>query len=156
MKYYKDLTNEEARDWLMRKDKEAAEFWRESESEELRQCVFDNIRDFGEDDEVTIIPTYSETKDLKPGLYLGLMHGRDTVDQQMNFWGFNGPVIGPLNYAHTTYGSEVKLEFTDAADKFIYFSEADAQEVIAVHADGLLMYGGKYYGDWTVFNHKGD
>ena len=154
MKYYKDLTNEEARDWLMWKDKEAAEFWLKSTSEDLAQCVFNNIRDFGADNEVTIIPTYNETKNLKPGLYLGLMHGRDTVDQDMDGWGFNGPVIGPLNYVHTTYGSELKLEFVDEVDRLMYFGDAP-QEVIAVHTDGLLMYGGKYYGDWTVFNHKG-
>lgn len=54
MKYYKDLTNEEARDWLIRKDKEAAAFWRESKSDTLAEDVFYNIRDFGSDDEVTI------------------------------------------------------------------------------------------------------
>ncbi len=101
------------------------------------------------------LPIYSETKDLKPGLYLGLMHGRNSPYQDMDGWGSNGPVIGPLNYVHTTYGSELKLEFVDEADRLMYFGDCD-QEVITVHTDGLLMYGGKYYGDWAVFNHKGD
>ena len=155
MKYYKDLTNEEARDWLIRKDKEAAEFWQAAESGTLSDNVFDNIRDFGPDDEITIIPTYNETRGLKPGLYLGLTHGRDSADQDMVDWGFDGPVIGPLNYVHTTYGSELKLEFIEDADRQIYFPDA-WQETLTVHKDGLLMYGGKFYGDWTVFNHKGD
>jgi len=155
MKYYKDLTNEEARDWLIRKDKEAAQFWQAAESNTLRDDVFYNIRDFGTDDEVTIIPTYNETVLTKPGLYLGLLHGRETVDQLMEGWGTNGPVIGPLNYVHTTYGSEVKVEFVDDADRLLYFGDAP-QDVLEVHADGMIVYGGKYYGDWTVFNHKGD
>lgn len=93
------------------------------------------------------LPVYNETKNLKPGLYLGMMHGRHSPDEDMSDWGFNGPVIGPLNYVHTTYGSEVKLEFVDEADRFAYFGDAP-QEVITVHTDGLLMYDGKYYGDW--------
>lgn len=101
------------------------------------------------------LPIYNETKLLKSGLYLGMMHGRNTPDEDMSWWGFNGPVIGPLNYAHTTYGSELKLEFVDESDRALYFGEA-AQEVLSIHTDGLLMYAGKYYGDWTVFYHKGD
>lgn len=101
------------------------------------------------------LPIYSETKGLKPGLYLGMMHGRDTPDENMSDWGFNGPVIGPLNYVHTTYGTELKLEFVDESDRIKYFGHR-LMEVIDVHSDGMLMYGGKYYGDWTVFYHKGD
>jgi hypothetical protein len=70
MKYYADLTNEEARDWLIRKDKSAADFWRNSESQTLNEDVYYNIRDFGTDDEVTILKfnstlTSVESKDLK-------------------------------------------------------------------------------------------
>ncbi len=29
-------------------------------------------------------------------VYLNLMHGRATPDQQMNDWGFDGPILGPF------------------------------------------------------------
>jgi hypothetical protein len=69
-KYYAELTNEEARDWLIRKDKEAAAFWCNTESQTLNDDVYYNIRDFGTDDEVTILKFDStlstvESKDLK-------------------------------------------------------------------------------------------
>jgi hypothetical protein len=59
MKYYAELTNEEARAWLIRKDKEAAAFWRDTKSTDLANCVFDNIRDFGLDTEVSILKLVS-------------------------------------------------------------------------------------------------
>lgn len=54
MKYYAELTNEEARDWLVRKDKKSADFWRDSQSQTLKNDVYYNIRDLGIDDEVEI------------------------------------------------------------------------------------------------------
>ena len=31
----------------------------------------------------------------KPGMYLGLFHGRDTPHEAMHGWGFDGPALGP-------------------------------------------------------------
>ncbi len=47
------------------------------------------------------IPEYGQSPP-KPGLYLGLFHGRDDPNEQMRDWGFNGPTIGPLVWCHTT------------------------------------------------------
>jgi hypothetical protein len=33
----------------------------------------------------------------KPGMYLGLFHGRDTPHEAMNEWGFDGPALGCSN-----------------------------------------------------------
>ena len=41
------------------------------------------------------LPTYG-SKPTRPGMYLGLFHGRDKPREAMNDWGFNGPLIGPL------------------------------------------------------------
>jgi hypothetical protein len=49
--------------------------------------------------------------DLPPGMYVALFHGRDDPDTDMDDWGFDGPVIGPLEYVHTTYAADVKLRF---------------------------------------------
>ena len=36
------------------------------------------------------MPVYG-ARPSKPGLYLGLFHGRDTPNQAMHGWGFDGP-----------------------------------------------------------------
>ena len=100
------------------------------------------------------LPQYG-SKPKKPGLYLGLFHGRHLPSEQMNDWGFNGPTIGPLRWCHTTYAFDIKIEFEDAADALECFGVAQEQFVIAVN-DDLLVFGGMYYGDWTVYYVKSD
>lgn len=96
------------------------------------------------------LPIYQETdKDLGPGLYLALFHGRDDPAQDMDEWGFNGPVIGPLRYLHTTYVSNLKLDFASWGAMRRYFEDGDP--VLWLKED-MIEYQGKYYGDWTVFH----
>ena len=47
-------------------------------------------------------------------VYLYLFHGRATPDEDVESWGCEGPAIGPLDYVHTTYGSEVKIRGAEA------------------------------------------
>ncbi len=94
-------------------------------------------------------PVYG-TKPKKPGLYLGLFHGRKAVRQQMSGWGFNGPTIGPLRWFHTTYAYDIKIEFADPNDAIDYFGLAESQFELAIDGD-MLEYGGMYYGDWTAY-----
>jgi len=93
-------------------------------------------------------PRYGE-RPHKPGLYLGLFHGRDRPDARMDDWGYNGPAIGPLRWCHTTYTSTIRIEFETHADALLYFGEGFDGEV-PLH-DDMLMYDGNYYGDWTVY-----
>lgn len=95
------------------------------------------------------LPQYG-SKPKKPGLYLGLFHGRREPREQMNGWGFDGPAIGPLKWCHTTYAFDIKIEFENAADAVAYFGIAQDQFEVSVDAD-LLVYDGMYYGDWTVY-----
>lgn len=74
-------------------------------------------------------------------MYLGLLHGRNDPTQDMDNWGFNGPMIGPLKYVHTTYGDDIKVCFLDEDDPRFYLSLVD----------DMIHFEGKYYGDWTVF-----
>ena len=46
-------------------------------------------------------------------LYIRLFHGRTNPNQDMDDWGFDGPVLGPYQFAHTTYVSHVKLGRSD-------------------------------------------
>lgn len=88
-------------------------------------------------------------------VYLHLFHGRDTLEQDMEDWGTDGPVIGPLYHVHTTYSTEVK--FATDYDTFTkWFPTQHAEDdgyrcegYIPV-AEGLLFHDGVYYGDWSV------
>jgi hypothetical protein len=84
-------------------------------------------------------------------VYLHLYHGRDTRDEEMNGWGFDGPVIGPLDYVHTTYGDTVTV---GGAPEVIeqFFGERESEFTIEVRG-GLFSVGGKFYGDWTVYSN---
>lgn len=97
----------------------------------------------------TTVPQYGH-KPQKPGLYLGLFHGRHHPRQAMNGWGFDGPTIGPLRWCHTTYAFDIKIEFENDADALEYFGAAQSQFEMTVDGD-LLVFGGKYFGDWTVY-----
>jgi hypothetical protein len=101
--------------------------------------------------------------DLKPGMYLGLFHGRDMPDADMDGWGFDGPLIGPLEYVHTTYASELKLRFLDGRRAALYFPDtgfvtdlatgqrSPCPEAVLRIAEDLLVFDSRYFGDWTVF-----
>jgi hypothetical protein len=89
----------------------------------------------------------------KPGLYLELLHGRNFPNQPMNGWGFDGPMIGPLNWCHTIYATTIRIDFQCAEDERLYFQDVcfpDARDM-RIH-DDLLVYDGRYFGDWTVFH----
>lgn len=87
----------------------------------------------------------------KPGLYLAMTHGRHHPDEQLSSWGFDGPTIGPLKWCHTTYATEVRFEFIKSIDAIDYFSKPGQLFDLDIQSKGLLMFRGKYYGDWTVY-----
>jgi hypothetical protein len=75
-------------------------------------------------------------------LYLKLFHGRGLPNEQLNDWGSDGPVFGPLSFVHTTYASLIHLGEPDHP----FDSLGDLQVI-----EGLVYYDGVYYGDWSVF-----
>jgi hypothetical protein len=95
------------------------------------------------------LPEYG-TKPKKPGLYLGLFHGRETPMEKMDGWGFNGPAIGPLSWVHTTYAADIKIEFENAEDAELYFGSMGSPSSLSMDSD-MLVFRGLYYGDWTVY-----
>lgn len=111
-----------------------------------------------------LLPRYNDALiDLGPGLYLGLFHGRDAIDDVPDDWGFDGPVIGPLEFVHTTYAPEIKLRFVERIVTPQYFPGtwlvADVAtgelvpcaEAVLTIADDLVVFDGRYFGDWIVF-----
>ena len=73
--------------------------------------------------------------------YLRLFHGRSDPQQSLDDWGDDGPIFGPYDFVHTTYADRIKLGNED--DHLLRIVE------------GLVYYGGMYYGDWSVFGESG-
>lgn len=91
-------------------------------------------------------PIYNspEAHALPTGMYLGFFHGRDTKEADMADWGFDGPVLGPLEFVHTTYAADIKV---------CRKGQSDADITLTVD-DGVIEFEGKFYGDWTVYYHE--
>lgn len=116
-------------------------------------------------------PIFNEAnlKDIPKGLYLGLMHGRASEDEDLYDWGTNGPLIGPLKYVHTTYGRHTKFEFEEGRQVHLQcylplfpklFKNPDCglyEELFTSKDCSLLVCAGVFYGDWSVFyNDEGN
>ncbi len=100
-----------------------------------------------------------------PQLYLHLYHGRKDPDENLEDWGSDGPVIGPLAYVHTTYMCDVKFAATpEVMDRYFPAVMSDwrgargLSNVVGPLCDWRLTifndyveHDGVYYGDWTVF-----
>lgn len=88
----------------------------------------------------------------KPGLYLAFFHGRREPNERMKDWGFDGPLIGPLEWFHTVYAATLRIQFLALEDEQEYFAKPcfpEAQDM-DIH-DDLAVYAGAFYSDWTVF-----
>lgn len=104
------------------------------------------------------IPIYNQDEDKCPdGMYLALFHGRDDPKQDMEDWGFDGPIIGPLRYLHTTYESNVKFSFINRHVLRAYevYGLKSADDIMFRTEEGCLPFQDKFYGDWTVFTIVG-
>jgi len=82
------------------------------------------------------------------GLYLGLYHGRDSVDKSMDDWGSRGPLIGPLRSFTVTYMADIRLAFENHLDALKYGFRVDQAELIV--KEDCIEYREIFYGDWQV------
>jgi hypothetical protein len=69
-------------------------------------------------------------------VYLELFNGRRSIDEQMRAFGTPGPVLGPFPFMQTAYGDRLKFD----------------RSVIIELVDGLIYYGGTFYGGWSVID----
>ena len=125
------------------------------------QQICDDLREDRRD------PDRVNAKPVKPGLYLRLWHGRVDPDQEMDDWGDDGPIIGPLEYGHMTYASEIKLGFEDVEDHDRFFiREVSSYSIHSAEvrfttetmlniSNDMVFYEGVYYGDWSFYCSKG-
>ena len=75
-------------------------------------------------------------------IYLKLLHGRTHPDEQLEDWGFDGPVLGPFEAVHFTYATHVRC--------FPKSSDGDAEVIELRYHDDLIFHDGKYYGDFEI------
>lgn len=88
----------------------------------------------------TSIPERARKEAAMP-VYLELFHGTESPDRsQLDGWGEQGPILGPLAYVHTTYAGDLKCCPLDPDGKPNEFASADLQ----VTVECLLFYDGMY------------
>ncbi len=75
--------------------------------------------------------------------YIRFFHGRKDPNEQLEDWGSEGPIVGPVNIGWT-YG---KLR--------LFTLDGVGMEFIPMH-DDLLHVGDHYYGDAEIFDAPGD
>ena len=108
-----------------------------------------------------------EGKGLKPGMYMALMGGFESEEEAQEeldkgFGGSHGPVMGPLEFVHSVYVSNIFIRFVNRADaeKFAPgFGRklGDTGTTLDVwYEKDLIWFDGSRYSDYTVFYYKGD
>lgn len=97
-----------------------------------------------------------ELSTLPKGVYVALYHGRNNADDEMDDWGFNGPLIGPLKNVYVTYHSHIRLIFLNDADEKRYIAAGVIGEepFMLGWEDDMIKSDGKFYGDWDVFYNE--
>lgn len=88
-------------------------------------------------------------EETSKGLFLSFFNGRNFPDQQMEDWGFPGPVLGPLKYVQTTYLDHIKVEFCNPDRARLFGIDPNFPELTVVQ--DCIKVGNFYYGDWIVF-----
>lgn len=77
------------------------------------------------------------------GVYLELYHGRKPRNQELNDWGSQGPIFGPMDFVTMTYACHIRLISRDGAHEWDIWMDKD-----------LVFYDGVWYGDWAVMDTK--
>lgn len=74
-------------------------------------------------------------------MYVSFYHGRNTVDQILDNWGEDGPIVGPL-----------EVQWTYGTVKFYYDDEM--HHVVTVPDGDMIPIDGKYYADFNVYTDE--
>lgn len=108
----------------------------------------------GLDQSSTRPPSLTTEFPTEPGMYLMLYNlhtllpsevDKCGLDQEEHrFWEAPPVYFGPLEYAHTTYATELKYSYEGPNNGF-------EEEGYFPVTEDLLEVDGKYYGDWSVF-----
>lgn len=72
---------------------------------------------------------------------INLFHGRNTVDEELEDWGFEGPILKDVGFAFT-YGL-LKIFNVNYDGSF-------GDMIFLPVVEGMVKLGGKYYGDFEI------
>jgi hypothetical protein len=92
-----------------------------------------------------------DLKPTEPGMYLKLLHGRAVADEEMDDWGDDGPWIGPLNWFHCTYLSDIGIGFTGGEELASQSYNSEIPSPIYLYQE-MIYCDGMYYGSWELQN----
>jgi hypothetical protein len=73
------------------------------------------------------------------GTYIKLWHGRNSPEENLDDWGFDGPTLGPFESVQGTYVAHLRCH------------PVRGPEVELPYVEDLIQHEGKFYGDFTVF-----
>lgn len=85
-----------------------------------------------------------ESDGKEPGMYLHLLHGRNSPTEDMEEIGFAGPIFGPLKNVHIAYSSTIFLCTEDWES-----GPMTKGDPLSFEGD-LITYNGLFYGDFAV------
>jgi len=72
-------------------------------------------------------------------IYLLLLHGRDDPNEDMEYMGYEGPLLGPFKAIHCTYTAHVNC-----------IDEHGEMVLELVYHEDMLVHDGKFYGDFEI------
>jgi len=76
-------------------------------------------------------------------LFIKLFHGREDPEVDMDDWGLGPHYLGPFGYVHSTYASDLKMEYYDRSAELTL-------DVCLYYYKDMLYYDGIFYGDFSV------
>lgn len=74
-------------------------------------------------------------------MYLELFHGRNKINETLDDWGFDGPIIGPFDNIHMTYLNVIRLNSRNFKPETWFLLEQEHE---------LIEFRGKFYGDFAI------
>lgn len=75
-------------------------------------------------------------------VYLHLFHGRKSLDEQLNDWGTDGPLLGPFEFIQITYANTIRC------------GTGDDEWWLAFDGD-CVKYKDVFYGDIDIVSEPG-
>lgn len=84
-----------------------------------------------------------------------MIHGRKDPDEEMDDWGFNGPILEGVEYLVVTYNAHYRLGFVDAescakAKEVTGWDEWDQNQLLIEFHHDMVKTKEGYFGDWEV------
>lgn len=91
-------------------------------------------------------------------LYIHLFHGRVHPGERLEDWGFEGPLVGPIDYFQVTYKGVQRYEYERSdlgAKNALAFNATPINETKDVEfVDDMFKFEGFYFGDFSIATYS--